>query len=146
MLRGNHLTRMDAKGRIKMPADIRRYIEETYGTDFYITSVTGEEVMIYPLPEWIAIEGKLAQIPNMEPAKRKFMDRVNYFGKQASMDGQGRILVHPLLRTLAELDGEVCVVGKQSYLEVWNKPRYDHKVRGEPYLEEDAAKIAKFGI
>ncbi len=146
MLRGNYPTRVDAKGRIKVPADFRRYIEEKYGKDFYVTSFTGDQVRIYPLPEWIIIEEKLAQIPDMEPAKQKFLDRVNYFGKQANMDGQGRILIHPLLRNHAELDGEVSIVGHLSYIEVWNASKFAHRVRSEVYSQEDAAAIAKFGI
>ena len=146
MLRGNYPTRVDAKGRIKIPADFRRYVEEKYGKDFYITSLTGEQVRIYPLPEWIAIEEKLAQIPDMDPAKEKFLDRANYYGKQTSMDAQGRLLIHPLLRNHAELDGEVAVVGHLSYLEVWNASKFSHRVKSEPYSREDATAIAKFGI
>lgn len=129
-----------------MPADFRRYIEDKYGKDFYVTSLTGEQVRIYPLPEWVAIEGKIAEVPDMDPAKQKFLDRVNYFGKQASMDGQGRVLIHPLLRTHAELDGEVSVVGHLSYVEVWNASKFAHRVKSEAYTKEDAAAIAKFGI
>ncbi len=146
MLRGNYSTRIDAKGRLKIPAEFRRLIEEKYGTEFYLTSIKGDQARLYPLPVWIAIEEKLASVPDMDPAKQKFLRNANYYGRSAGMDGQGRLLIHPLLRQSAELDGEVSVVGKISYLEVWNAPKHGHEVKTDPYTDDDAASIAKFGI
>ena len=52
MLRGNHPAKIDEKGRLKVPTPFRRLIEEKHGTEFYITSLAGDNVRIYPLPEW----------------------------------------------------------------------------------------------
>jgi division/cell wall cluster transcriptional repressor MraZ len=93
MFRGNHPTRVDEKGRLKLPAEFKRLVDERYGTQFYITSKDGRRAEIYPLPEWQKIEEKLAQIPSMNPAKKKFLDRVNYYGQMAEMDAQGRVLL-----------------------------------------------------
>ena len=45
------------------------------------------------MPEWEKIEEKLETIPNMNPAKKKYLDRVNYYGQMAEMDAQGRVLL-----------------------------------------------------
>ncbi|HKS27133.1 MAG TPA: hypothetical protein VJS44_04910, partial [Pyrinomonadaceae bacterium] len=83
---------------MKIPTPFRRLMEERHGRGVYVTSLTGENVRIYPLPEWEAIEKRLALLPSMDPARRKFLDRTNYYGQQSEMDTQGRVLVHPLLR------------------------------------------------
>ncbi len=70
MFRGNHPTRVDEKGRLKLPADFKRRVDELYGPQFYITSKDGKRAEIYPLKEWEAIEAKLAGIPSMNPAKK----------------------------------------------------------------------------
>ena len=75
MLRGNYTARIDLKGRLKIPTAFRRQIEERYGREAYVTSLTGESVRIYPLPEWESIEQRLALLPSMDPARRKFLDR-----------------------------------------------------------------------
>src|SRR5438045_7071936 len=99
MLRGNYTARVDEKGRLKIPTAFRRYIEEKYATaELYITSLTGDCARIYPLPEWESIEQRLALLPSMDPARRKFLDRTNYYGQQATVDGQGRVLQHARLR------------------------------------------------
>lgn len=148
MLRGSYTARMDEKGRLKIPADFKRHLEETYkSADFYVTSLTGESVWIYPLPVWEEKEEKLNQAPSMEPAVRKFIDRVSYFGQQQQVDAQGRILIHPLLRNAAELVGEVMVMGKTKYLEVWEAEKFrTSRLLAEPYTDEDAKIIAQFGI
>ncbi len=146
MLRGNYTARIDEKGRLKVPTAFRRYIEEKHGAEFYVTSLTGECVRIYPLPEWESIEQRLALLPSMDPARRKFLDRSNYYGQQATLDGQGRILVHPLLRKAAGVIGDVAVLGYLTYLEVWELERFERRLLSDPYGEEDEAAIARLGI
>jgi MraZ protein len=146
MLRGNYTARMDSKGRLKVPTPFRRLVEEKHGTAVYVTSLTGENVRIYPLPEWEAIEQRLALLPSMDPARRKFLDRTNYYGQQMAMDGQGRILIHPLLRKSAGIYGDVAVLGYLTYLEVWELEKFQQRLLSDPYTEEDEAAIARLGI
>ena len=146
MLRGNYTARIDAKGRLKIPTPFRRLIEEKQGTEVYVTSLTGESVRIYPLPEWESIEQRLALLPSMDPARRKFLDRTNYYGQQSTMDAQGRVLVHPLLRRSAGIIGDVAVLGYLTYLEVWELERFQQRLLSDPYTEEDEAAIARLGI
>ena len=146
MLRGNYTARIDTKGRLKVPTAFRRYIEDKYGADFYVTSLSGDCARIYPLPEWETIEQRLALLPSMDPARRKFLDRTNYYGQQAAMDAQGRVLIHPLLRKSAGVVGDVAVLGYLTYLEVWELERFERQLLSDPYREEDEAAIARLGI
>ena len=146
MLRGNYTARIDSKGRLKIPTAFRRQMEEQHGTEVYVTSLTGENVCIYPLPEWESIEQRLALLPSMELARRRFLDRTNYYGQEAIIDGQGRILIHPLLRKSAGVVGDVAVLGYLTYLEVWELERFQQRLLADPYTEEDEAAIARLGI
>ncbi|HZH89417.1 MAG TPA: hypothetical protein VEX70_02240 [Pyrinomonadaceae bacterium] len=146
MLRGNYTARMDAKGRLKVPTTFRRHMQETHGAEVYVTSLTGESVRIYPLSEWESIEQRLALLPSMDTARRKFLDRTNYYGQQTTIDGQGRVLIHPLLRKSAAVMGEVAVLGYLNYLEVWELERFQQRLLSDPYTEEDEAAIARLGI
>jgi len=146
MLRGNYTARIDAKGRLKVPTQFRRHIQENKGAEVYVTSLTGESVRIYPLAEWEGIEQRLALLPSMDPARRKFLDRTNYYGQQTTIDGQGRVLIHPLLRKSAGVMGDVAVLGYLNYLEVWELERFQQRLLSDPYTEEDEAAIARLGI
>ena len=146
MLRGNYPARIDSKGRLKVPTAFRRYLEEKHGSAVYLTSLTGECVRIYPMPEWEAIEQRLSLLPSMDPARRKFLDRTNYSGQQSAMDSQGRVLIHPLLRKSAAVVGDVVVLGYLSYLEVWELDKFQQRLLSDPYTEEDETAIAGLGI
>ncbi len=146
MFRGNHPTRVDEKGRLKIPAEFKRRIDEGYGTQFYITSVDGKVAQVYPLQEWEKVEQKLAAIPNMNPAKKKFLDRVNYYGQMAEMDTQGRLLLPQILREEARTLGDVVVFGMQTYLEVANHEAFRQNMELNPLTAEDEQALAGFGL
>jgi MraZ protein len=147
MLRGNHPARVDDKGRLKVPNGFRALIESQFGSDVYVTSVTGEYVRIYPMPVWLEIERKLAAVPSANPAKQRFLDRVNFFGQVATLDRQGRVVLPYILREPAAMSGEVSVLGLQNHLAVWNQKRLHERLfKKEPFTEEDGKALSEFGI
>ena len=146
MLRGNQRARIDEKGRLKIPAGFRADIEDSWGSDFYVTSITGQSVRIYPLIVWQEIEERLANIPAFNPTKKKFLDRVNYFGQVTLMDKQGRILIVPYLRESAGMKGEVAVLGCLNYLDVWNNETFKKGLKDEPLTPEDLRVLSELGV
>jgi len=146
MLRGNYTARMDAKGRLKVPTLFRRYIVDKYGSALYLTSLVGDSVRIYPMTEWESIEQRLALLPSMDPARRKFLDRTNYYGQEQNIDGQGRVLIHPLLRRSATVFHDVAVLGYLTYVEVWDMEKFQTRLLSDPYTEEDEARVARLGV
>jgi MraZ protein len=146
VLRGNLYAKIDDKGRLKIPTAFRALIAETYGEALYVTSVTGESVRIYPMPVWVGIEEKLAQVPSTHPSRLRFFDRVNYFGQPAEFDKQGRVSIHGRLRESAQMLGAVDVFGQYDHLEVWNHERFVRRLDQEPFTDDDARALANFGI
>jgi len=143
MLIGNYTARVDKGGRIKIPEKFRATIEQDYGKDVFITSLTDEAVQIYPLSVWeeltgIAREGAL----HLRPDVRMFMLRVNRKGARHEIDPKGRVLITQALRLKAGFQDEVEVIGLNSHLEVWNKDRLDEKLEQKPLTDEDFEKIA----
>ena len=146
MFRGNHPTRVDEKGRLKVPAEFKRLIDEKYGTQFYITSVDGKVAQVYPFEEWQRIEEKLAKLSNFNPTKKKFLNRTNYYGQLVEIDGQGRVLIPALLRDSAEIKGEVAVVGNLTYLEVQSIEVYKKDIEENPFTSDDEKTLDELGI
>lgn len=147
MLRGNHPARIDAKGRIKVPNGFRSVIEARYGPELFVTSVTGDYVRIYPMPVWLEVERRLAEVPSTNPSKLRFLDRVNFFGQAAAMDRQGRVVLPQMLRETAAMQGEVSVLGLQNHLAVWNQKRLTERLfKKEPFTDEDGRVLSSFGI
>ena len=146
MFRGNHPTRIDEKGRLKVPAEFKRVIDEKYGQQFYITSLDGKVAQVYPFEEWERIEQKLAALSNFNPTKKKFLDRTNYYGQQVEMDGQGRLLLPQLLRESGQIKGEVAVLGNLTYLVVRNLELFKREIEEEKFTPEDEKTLDELGI
>jgi MraZ protein len=146
MFRGNHPARVDEKGRLKVPAEFKRRVDELYGPQFYITSKDGKRAEIYPLKEWEEIEAKLAKIPSLDPRKKKFLDVTNYYGGQAEMDAQGRLLIPQILRDAANVMGDVVVFGSQTFLEVANRESFKAELEAAPLTVDDQAALAGLGL
>jgi len=146
MFRGNHPTRVDEKGRLKVPAEFKRVIDEKYGTQFYITSLDGKVAQVYPFEEWERIEQKLAGLSTFNPTKKKFLDRVNYYGQMVEMDGQGRLLIPQLVRDSAQIKGEVAVLGHLSFLIVRNLEAFRQEIEEQPFTSEDEKTLDDLGI
>ena len=146
MFRGNHPTRVDEKGRLKVPAEFKRVIDEKYGSQFYITSLDGKVAQVYPFEEWERIEQKLAALSSFNPTKKKFLDRTNYYGQQVEMDGQGRLLLPQLLRESGQIKGEVAVLGNLTFLVVRNLELFKKEIEEEKFTPEDEKTLDTLGI
>jgi MraZ protein len=143
MLIGNYTAKIDKSGRIKIPEKFRAAIEEEYGKDVFITSLTDEAVQIYPLSVWermtgVAKEGAL----HLRPDVRRFLLRVNRKGAKHEIDSKGRVLLTQAMRGTARLEEEVEVIGLNNHLEVWNGELLDEKLEKKPLTDEDFEKIA----
>ncbi|MGB0034635.1 MAG: hypothetical protein WBP79_04080 [Candidatus Acidiferrales bacterium] len=145
MLRGNYPGTVDEKGRVKIPADFLADLRKT-GKKFYVTSTSGENALIYPMKAWEEIEKKLAKISSHNRAKQKFLARANYYGQPVEVDGQGRILIPPVLRDSAQMKGEVDVQGNLTYLVVWNHARFLEQLNRNPITAEDEKALDELGI
>lgn len=146
MLRGNYPARIDEKGRLKIPEAFKKVLEEKYGDEFCVTSLDGQYVRIYPMDEWVQIEEKLASGGSFNKARRKFLDRMNYYGQVVTWDKQGRVLIPAVLRETAEMKGDVAVLGNLTYLAVWNNERFLAEIRNNPITSEDERILDELGI
>jgi MraZ protein len=146
MLRGNSLAKVDDKGRLKLPASFRTVIEPKYGKEFFVTSLRGESARIYPLQVYTRLEERLLESSAVQPLVTKLRNSLNFYGQPAVMDSQGRVLIHPLLRKRAEINGEVAVLGQQNYLEVWNLTSFEEWLKQDPLTDEDLKELAAFGF
>lgn len=144
-LRGNCPAKVDEKGRLKIPAVFLDALKE-FGSQFYVTSTTGETARIYPMSVWTEIEDKLSKVPSTNRARSKFLMRTSYYGQAVELDGQGRLLVPAVLRESAQTKGDVDVLGKLDYLEVMNHTRMLDQLKNEPYTDQDDKALEDLGI
>ena len=146
MFRGSAPAKIDEKGRLKVPTDFRRSVEERYGPDLFVTSILGDSALLYPLPVWEELEGRLAAMPSTDRTKARFLERANYFGQQVRLDVQGRIVIPQILRESAGMNGDVVVSAQIDHLVVWNRDRFVARLEEQPFTDDDFRALAERGI
>jgi MraZ protein len=146
MFRGSAPASVDDKGRLKIPTDFRRLLEERWGGEVFITSVSGDQAQVYPLAVWEEREQKLLALPSTDRSRERYLERVNYFGQQVKLDPQGRVLIPQLLRERAGMSGEVVVQGRLDHLVVWNHERFSSRLDTDPITDADFERLAEKGI
>jgi transcriptional regulator MraZ len=141
--RGSAPARVDEKGRLKVPSLFRAQIDDAFGPELFVTSVHGKNVLLYPLAIWRTLEEKLATLPAVHRAKNKFLERVNYYGQDASLDGQGRVLIPQILRDAVKLPADVVVTGNIDHLVVSDRGALEGRLTTEDFTDEDYDELSK---
>jgi MraZ protein len=142
MFRGNHLAKIDEKGRLKLPSAFKQLVDAAHVVQFYVTSTDGKSAEIGPLPEWEKREEQLANSSTLDDAVRKYLNLTSYYGQQVEMDNQARLLLPQILRSSARLDAEVAVFGIRTYLEVHNREAFERDLPANELTAEDRKAMA----
>jgi len=143
---GHAPARIDEKGRLKVPANFRKIIEDRYGPDCFITSTDGERAVVYPMAVWFDFQNRLAKVPSTSMAKQKLLERVNYYGQASSIDTQGRVLIPAVLREVAGIADDVVVIGNQDHLIVWNEEKIQKRLKSSPLTNDDMKELELHGV
>jgi MraZ protein len=151
MFRGNCPTRLDDKGRLKIPADFKREIErkkeiKEYDDQFYITSRDGKVIELYPLKEWEAYEAKLKNLPPSNQTIQKLVNTTSLYGQELTLDNQGRLTIAERLRKKFRLEGEVAVIGKLTWIEIRPNDEFEATVESNLPTPEDMDELARLGL
>jgi MraZ protein len=146
MFRGSAPAKIDDKGRLKIPTEFRRVIEERYGPELFVTSIEGDSAWLYPLPVWEELEARLAAMPSTDRARGRYLERANIYGQQGRLDNQGRLVIPQILRESAGMAGDVVVIANIDHLVVWNRERLARRLEHQPFTEDDFRALSERGI
>ena len=112
---------VDAKGRLIIPSKFR----EILGDEFVISKGMDGCLFVYANDDWKAFEEKLTSLPLINKEARQFARFFLAGAAQVEVDKQGRILLPASLRSFANLDKDVVLVGVGSRIEIWDKEKYE---------------------
>lgn len=117
LFQGSSALSLDAKGRLTVPTRHRDALAAQCAGELTLTRHPDGCLLIYPRPTW---ETKRAEIARL-PAGARVLQRLMLGNAQdVEIDGAGRILVGPELRTAAGLSKEVMLLGMGGHFELWD--------------------------
>lgn len=132
MFLGTYSPRMDAKGRIILPAKFR----EELSAGLVLTRGQERCLYVFPSAEFERIHERMRSVPLPGRAARDFL-RVFLSGASDELpDKQGRITIPPILRQYAGLGDQLVVIGSGTRAEIWDASAW------EEYLARTEAEFA----
>lgn len=141
MLMGEFEHTLDAKGRISMPAKLRKDMGEI----FVITKGLDGCLFAFSQEEWLNFESKLKALPLSDKNARNFVRFFLAGATECELDKQGRFLIPSNLREAAKLEKEAMIIGVGTRLEIWDKQVWKLKDK-EISAEEIAENMTMLGI
>jgi MraZ protein len=81
-------------------------------------------LLIYPRPEWLAVEAKLNELSDTNPYTKKLKRLMVGNAMEVDLDSAHRLLIKPVLREYAGIEKKVVLMGQGKKFELWNEERY----------------------
>jgi len=119
MLLGVYEHTMDEKGRLSLPAKLR----EELGESVILWLSFEKQINLYPVAAFARIAQNLDGLNYADDQVRE-VELMIYDNAACEIDKQGRILIPPVMRTEAGLDGAVIIQGRNDHLEIWSAPKF----------------------
>ena len=138
MFKGTYRHRLDAKGRLPIPAPFRRALaaERSRGL---VATLVDQCVAVYPETEWRKLEDALRGMPAFNRQSKALSRHLASRATDCALDGQGRILLPAALRAAAGLAQEAVVIGVIDRIEVWPPGAWEDFLRESERLLEDVS-------
>ena len=142
VFRGISSAKLDGKGRMSMPARFReRLIAEAGGRLVVTVDMRETCLLLYPLPEWEAVQQKLDALPNIRPETRWLQRILIGHATDLELDANGRILLPAPLRDQGGLEKTLVLVGQGNKIEIWAQDTW--RTRVAAYTSDDNGTLAE---
>ncbi|MFA6571514.1 MAG: division/cell wall cluster transcriptional repressor MraZ [Bacteroidota bacterium] len=126
---------MDEKGRINIPARMRKSLNPSANDCFVVTRGVDKCIEAYPMDVWVIKEENFNKLNQYNPQNRNFLRKVLMWSEEVSLDPQQRIAIPKKLQLFAGIHSKVTVVGMGDHLELWDTDLFENKIDedDEPY-------------
>ena len=136
MFIGSFKYSIDSKGRVAIPAKLRKYLKPEAKETFIITRGTVECIDLYPMDVWEEmVNQRLNQLNSFDPKDAQFMRLFLREATDDNLDSQARITLPKNLTEYAGITKEVMVVGVMKKIEIWDPAKYEEymQLNDQPY-------------
>jgi len=137
--KGSYEYAVDSKGRINLPARLRKYVSLEANDTFVVTRGYEQCLFVYPMDEWNTLEAAIRQLSTSDPKHRFFMRTLLERATECQLDGQSRITIPKDLLQFAGIENEVLILGVLDRIEIWNPSTYRDYQRKQSESYESVA-------
>ncbi len=146
--RGMYPSRLDDKGRLKLPTAFQPYFSALREKKLYVTSLDRRTAQIYPMDVWRGNEKFFDSYREDVRLARKVAFNASDLGAESEMDGQGRILFSPELRRELGIENQpVRLYAYRGRIEILTEAIYEERKReAAQTAADDVGKLEAAGL
>jgi MraZ protein len=116
--------RLDAKGRLILPARIKANLPSAEGNELVIGLGFDQCLVVYPIAEFKKIYSRIAGLSEFNPDFRKLQRNFFRGNSVVELDNNGRFLIPKSMMNYAGLEKDVIVIGMGNKIEIWSPVLY----------------------
>ncbi len=135
--KGSYIYAVDEKGRVSIPARMRKYLSPEANETFVITRGTDTCLFLFPLDEWEKLERKLKELNTFNPQHRFLVRILLMWAVEVTLDNQSRVMIPKNLLEFAKIDKEALIIGALDRIEIWNPNIFQEYVNSQPESYEN---------
>jgi MraZ protein len=126
---GTYECKVDAKGRLMVPAPIKKQLEPIMHEGFVLKrSVFQPCLELYPMERWNELMKRMGSLNRFDPKNANFIRQFTAGVKMVEVDGNGRLLIAKDLIRIAGIDKEIVLTAPIDIIEIWDKSTYENVI------------------
>lgn len=145
MFKGQFTYNLDSKGRVSIPAKLRKFVPTEANDTFVMTRGINNCIDLYTLDQWQIIEKRLENLNSFDQKEQYFLRMILQYATDDTMDSQSRILIPQSLLNHAKIEKEVLVLGALKKIELWSPKVYEDYINSVAESYEQIASEVMLG-
>ena len=126
---GTYECKVDAKGRLMVPAPIKKQLTPVLQDGFVLKRAVFQICLeLYPMAEWNKQMEGLDKLNRFVPKNNEFIRKFTAGVKFIEVDTNGRLLIPKDLLGYAQIDKDIVLASSIKIIEIWDKEKYEKSV------------------
>ncbi|TXE09238.1 division/cell wall cluster transcriptional repressor MraZ [Gelidibacter salicanalis] len=126
---GTYECKVDAKGRLMLPAAIKKQLLPALQNGFVLKRAVFQPCLeLYPMTEWETLMQKMNKLNRFKKKNNDFIRRFTAGVKMVEVDSAGRLLIPKDLMVFSGISKEIVVSSAINIVEIWDKDKYEQAI------------------
>ncbi|MFT4781202.1 MAG: MraZ protein [Psychroserpens sp.] len=126
---GTYECKVDAKGRLMLPAAIKKQLLPVLQNGFVLKRAVFQPCLeLYPMTEWEILMQKVNKLNRFKKKNNDFIRRFTAGLKQVEIDSAGRLLIPKDLVAFSGITKDIVVSSAINIIEIWDKDKYEKAI------------------
>lgn len=126
---GTYECKVDAKGRLMLPAALKKQLAPELQKGFVLKRAVFQECLeLYPMQEWDVLMQKVNKLNRFKKKNNDFIRRFTAGVKMVEVDANGRLLIPKDLVAFASITKDIVMSSAVNIVEIWDKTMYEKAI------------------